>query len=152
MNHSMFLPHQDARLAAQTAQLAKSNETAEGYGLRLNETKMRALILAEAQTQRDLGRLEFGEGILPRLLYAFCDSPYMTCENWLESLIALQELFYTFKNELDDALTDDELLEAMHTIFHGKAQGSFTYLENMATDKLFKALRSDGEDGDDDDD
>lgn len=152
MDDAMLSSLHDARLAAQTVQLDKSNETAEGYGLSLNETQMRSLILSEAQTQRDMGRLEFGEGILPRLIYTFCDSPYMTRENWLESLTALQELFYTYKNELDNALTDDELLEAMHSVFHGRAQGSYTYLENMAADRLFKALRSDGEDGDDDDD
>ena len=76
----------------------------------------------------------------------------MTRENWLDSLQALEELFYTYKNELDDALTDDELLEAMHTIFHGRAQGSFTYLENIAAETLLRALRSDGDNGDDEDD
>ena len=75
----------------------------------------------------------------------------MTRENWLDSLQSLQELFYTYKNELDDALTDDELLEAMQKLFHGKAQGSFLYLENIATQTLLNALRSDEEDEDDDD-
>lgn len=48
-------------------------------------------------------------------------------------------------------MTDDELVEAMHTIFHGRAQGSFSYMENIAAETLLKALRSDGEDEDDDD-
>ncbi len=152
MDDAMLSLLRDARLAAQTAQLSKSSETAEGFGLSLSEGQLRSLILSETQTLRDMGRLEFGEGILPRLIFAFCDSPYMTRENWLDSLTALQELFYTYKNELNDVLSDDELLEAMHTVFHGRAQGSFTYLENMATERLLNALRSDGEDGDDDDD
>jgi hypothetical protein len=35
---------------------------------------MRSLIVSEQQSLRDCGRLEFGEGILPRLIYTFCDS------------------------------------------------------------------------------
>ncbi|HPJ03055.1 MAG TPA: DUF6323 family protein [Candidatus Limiplasma sp.] len=151
MDNSLVPALEQARLAIRTAGLQKSNETAELHGLSLSDSQMRGLILAEDESLRAMGRLEFGEGILPRLMYSFCDSPYISRDSWMDTLLALQELFYTFKNELYDALTDDELLEAMNKIFHGRAQGSLVYLENMATDMLLKALRSDGDEDDDDD-
>ena len=138
-------------LAALEQRLMQSNEISQRYGLALTPAQARALITAERQTLRDCGRLEFGEGILPRLIYTFCDSPFISRGDYAQTLEALEDLFYTFKNELNDALSDDELLEAMRMIFHGRAQGSLEYLENMDTNRLFSALRSDGENEDDDD-
>ena len=151
MENNLLPALRQAQLTTRAAQLGKSNQISEQYGLSLSETQINALIAAEDETLHACGRLEFGDGILPRLIYAFCDSPYMHRQTYAESLDTLQDLFYTYKNELNDVLTDDELLEAMYKLFHGKAQGSFEYLENMATETLLKALRSDGNDEDDED-
>lgn len=142
----------EAQLAARAERLLRSNEVSGRYGLLLSGAQARALTAAEGETLRALGRLEFGGGILPRLAYAFCDSPYMTRGSYADMLEALQELFYTFKNELDDTLTDDELVEAMHTIYHGKARGTLEYLETVTAGELEKALRGGGDCGDDEDD
>jgi len=139
-----------APVRAREDRLMQCNEISQQFGLTLTPARIRALVAAERRTLRDTGRLEFGEGILPRMIYAFCDSPFIARGDYADTLEALQELFYTFKNDLNDALSDDELLEAMHTIFHGRAQGSLEYLENMDTKELLAALRSDCADGDDD--
>lgn len=140
-----------ALVRAREERLLQSNEVSQRFGLALSAAQARALIAAEGRTLRDFGRLEFGEGILTRLIYAFCDSPYIARGDYADTLEALQALFYAFQNDLNDALTDDELLEAMHAVFHGRAQGSLEYLENMDTQELLAALRSGGEDEDDDD-
>jgi hypothetical protein len=142
---------QQAQLTRRISQLNKSNDVSRRYGLSLSDAQIRALITAEEETLRACGRLEFGDGILPRLIDTFCDSPYINRDGYTDVLATLQELFYTYKNELDGALTDDELLEAMYRLFHGRAQGSIEYLENIATETLHKVLRSDGEDEDEDD-
>lgn len=152
MDDNMLPITVQARLAVQMNLLQKSNEVSRRYGLTLSEPEMRSLIVSEQQSLRDCGRLEFGEGILPRLIYTFCDSPFIVRADYYDTLETLQDLFYTFKNDLDDALSDDELLEAMRKLFHGKAQGALEYLENMDTADLLRALRSDGPDEDDGDD
>lgn len=81
MNDSTASALSTARQAALADRLQKSNEVSERYGLSLSESQTRSLVLAEAESLRAAGRLEFGEGILPRLIYAFCDSPYMRREN-----------------------------------------------------------------------
>lgn len=141
-----------ARFMKLTQQLAKSNTLSQRFGVQLSETDIRSLITAEAQSLQATGRLEMGEGILPRLIYAFCDSPYINRDSYYATLETLQDLFYTFKNDLYDALSDDELIEAMHKLFHGKAQGSLEYLENMDTADLVCVLRSDDTDEEEDDD
>lgn len=140
-----------ARAAVQKTQLQNVNHIAEEYGLTLTKTQLQSLIAAEAHTLRSTGRLELGQGVLPRLITAFCDLPFINRDSWADTLETLQELFYNFKNDLNDALSDDELVEAMHTIFHGRAQGSLEYLENMDINRLFYALRSDDAEDDDED-
>ena len=151
MQKDMLPALRGARLAARMDLLQKGNEVSQRYGLSLSEPQMRLLITAEADTLRACGRLEFGEGILPRLIYTFCDSPFIVSAEYYDTLETLQDLFYTFKNDLSDALSDDELLEAMHALYNGKAQGALEYLENMDTADLIRALRSDGLEEDEED-
>ncbi len=135
---------------AQLAQMRKTNELAYAYGNVLSEAQLLSLINAEAQTQRDYGRLEFGEGILPRLMYAFFDSPLIAKHDYYNTLGTLQELFYAYHDEMNDSLTDDELVEAMHKLFHGRAEGSLEYMENISPIHLIRALND--EEAEDEDD
>lgn len=129
-----------AQLAIREHSLAQSCGELERFGLRLYPPQIKALVAAEQETLSACGRLSFGEGILPRLVHMFCDSPYILRTDTFDTLNALQELFYTYLNDLDDALSDDELLEAMHRLFHGKAQGSLLYMENVAVEELLGTL------------
>ena len=65
-----------------------------------------ALLRGNAVTER----IELGEGILPKLAVALCDSPCVGPENWEEALGGLTELFYHFKGACGERLGDDELL------------------------------------------
>lgn len=64
----------------------------------------------------------------------FCDSPYIMQENYCESLIRLQEIFYLYKNEMQDEITDDEPLEFMQEQFETVCYGDFDYLESSCLD------------------
>ena len=58
-------------------------------------------------------RIEFGKNILEKLIFAFCDSDFIYQENYRETLIRLQNIFYLYKNESMDELTDEELINIM---------------------------------------
>jgi len=96
MDNSLALALGQAQLAARTESLQTCNDVSQRYGLSLSDRQLQNLIVAENETLRAYGRLEFGEGILPRLMYSFCDSPYSTRDSWMDTLLALQELFYAF--------------------------------------------------------
>ena len=98
----------------------------ERFGLTLSHQQMAALAAGRGEALRDTGRVEFGEGILPRLIHRFCDSPHLDSETWAETLGELQSLFYCFKNEF--SLSDDSLLDAMRAVFDGPAHGSLELL------------------------
>lgn len=121
--------------------LQKTNEFTKQFGLTLSEGDMELLLEDRRQSLREQERVEFREGILPRLIFAFCDSPYIYQDNYTETIARLQEIFYLYKNETLDELTDDELIDLMKREFEGSCQGSLDYLEETCMERLARRIR-----------
>ena len=117
--------------------LQRAETAAERFGLRLSPEAYERLGEERRRALRETRRLELGEGILPALILAFCDSPYLCQDRWEESLGELQSLFYQFKNETRDALPDAELI-AMARVFEAKG-GSLTALAMTEPEALLRA-------------
>ena len=113
------------------------------FGLTLTEQEMKTLAVVRESALRDTGRVEFGGGILKKLAETFCDSPFITREAWADTLAELQDDFYYFKNDSDDRLSDDELIEMMKRVFDGPAQGSLDYLSGTSLPELCRRARED---------
>ena len=111
--------------------MRKSNDLSAWFGLTLSEPQMRALAQRRQEALLNTGRMELGEGILPRLIEVFCDSLYLCQANYEETLGDLQELFYYVKNESREQLSDDELIAGMRRLFDGPAQGAVEYLTGL---------------------
>lgn len=126
-----FLVPRDVQIANTVKDLQICNRLTESCGLALSPTQM--LVLAERRVEalRATDRVEFGEGILKKLIIAFRDSPYLSQHSYEETLTELQDLFYQLKNETRDRLTDDELLERMKYAFNGRAQGALELIEQF---------------------
>ena len=130
-----------AQMLAEVKELSDCNEFSIKYGLILSDNQIQNLVQKRFEALRDTGRIEFGEGILKKLVYAFCDSPYLHNQNYEETLLELQDAFYYFKNESDDRISDDELIEYMKDTFDGKAQGSIEYLTGTSLEELCHPAR-----------
>ena len=117
------------------------NEISEQFGLTLNEEEIEELVQCRSDALKNSGRVEFGGGILPKLIYAFCDSPYMEQDTYESTLAQLQEAFYYFKSEALDFYTDDELIAFMVSVFNGRAQGSAEYLTETSLVSLCRYAR-----------
>lgn len=98
-------------------QLLECNKKTEQYGLQLSLEEANSLITARKDALNDNQRVEFGTGILPKLIDLFCDSQYINQDNYAEALSELQDIFYTYKNETLEEMTDDELLNFMRKQF-----------------------------------
>lgn len=114
----------------QIQKVLEINQKTEVFGLQLSEEDAKLLVEGRKNNLRELQRVEFGEGILPKLIFTFCDSPHIYQQNYVETLLRLQEIFYIYKNEYLDELTDDELLDFMKKAFDGECEGSLDYLED----------------------
>ena len=95
------------------AALLRGNAVTERFGLTLTPEQCGRLLERRASALRETERIELGEGILPKLAVALCDSPCVGPENWEEALGGLTELFYHFKGACGEHLGDDELLAAL---------------------------------------
>lgn len=120
----------------------KCNEKTEKYGLVLSKEDAGILLAARENTLKEQQRIEFFEGILPKLIETFCDSPYLGQDTYVETLTELQDVFYLFKNESLDLMTDDELLSFMKEQFDGICYGSIEYLSETCMERFSRAIRA----------
>ena len=111
------------------------------FGLVLKEPEIRELVECRQKALVDTGRVEIGGGILPKLIHAFCDSPYIDQETYAATLAELQEAFYYFKGEAQERFSDDELIEFMEAVFNERAQGSAEYLIGTSLEALCRYAR-----------
>ena len=141
MDENMLIPLQQ-QLTIAFQEVRECNAYSSNFGLSLSETEIAELVTCRAEALRTSGRIEFGGGILPKLIQAFCDSPYINQENYADTLAELQEAFYYFKTEAMDLFSDDELIEYMVKVFNGRAQGSAEYLSGTSLEALARYART----------
>ena len=126
----------------QITQILETNQYTEKYGLVLSSEDAALLAEERVNTLKQEQRIELGQGILPKIVYAFCDSSYIIPENYCDTLIRLQEIFYAYKNEMMDEITDDELLQFMREHFENVCFGDLDYLEGTCLDIFARAIRA----------
>lgn len=142
MGEELFEIMLAARQKREVETIISSNQLTQQYGVTLSEKDALMLMENRRESLKESQRIEFGEGILPKLIYHFCDSPYIYQENYADTIAALQEIFYQYKNECLDEMTDDELLGCMKQFFDGPCQGSVEYLEETCLDEIARSIRS----------
>lgn len=126
----------------QIQKVMESNQYTKQYGLTLTEQDAKVLAQERKNILMEHKRVEFGESILPRIIYEFCDSAYISQSNYVESLIRLQEIFFLYKNEMLDEISDEELLNFMKEQFETVCFGDFDYLEGTCLDLFAQAIRA----------
>lgn len=124
----------------QTDTILACNEKTTAYGLALTEQQAMALANTRADTLKKTGRIEFGGGVTHKLILAFCDSPYISQGNYEDTLHELIDLFYSFKNETSDHVSDDALIAYMKKAFNEECRGSLALLAGNALPALARKI------------
>lgn len=127
---------------AQLSGILNTNQYTQKYGLALSRKDAQELMERRKQTLRETRRVEFGEGILPRIIYEFCDSDYISQSDYAKTLARLQEIFFHYKNEMMDEISDDELLHFMKEQFEDICYGDLDYLEGTCLTIFSQAVRA----------
>ena len=116
------------------AKIMRCNETTGRYGLTLSSESVKALLKIRAEVLVRTGRVEFEGGVIEKIIFEFCDSPYITQDNYSDIMEELIDIFYTFKSETLDAVDDDESIVFMKKDFDTSCEGSIDLLrEDMDT-------------------
>jgi len=145
INNDFALSVIDLQKRQTMAELRESNEFTIHYGLSLSEQQIAGVAEQRFSALSNTGRIEFGQGIIKKLLRVFCTSPYIIQENYEDTVLELLDLFYYFKNESMDRISDNELIEFMKNRFDGICQGSLEYLGGTSLEELCRNTRYDRE-------
>lgn len=112
------------------------NKITERYGLVLSKKQITNLIKNRNTLLKELGRIEIGSGVLEEIIYEFCDSLYIDKNNYYNNLIELTRIFYLYQDELNNKLTDEQIIKYMKDNFDNICGGSVEILESECLDKL----------------
>lgn len=122
--------------------MIETNQTTQRFGLMLKQQDAELILKERDNTLREQKRVEFGTTIITKIIYEFCDSDFITSDNYVETIIRLQEIFYLYKNEMHDEITDDELLHFMKEQFEVICFGDLDYLEETCLNNFAQAIRA----------
>lgn len=126
----------------QLAEVIETNRLTGQFGLVLSEQDAKLILEERRNTLREQKRVEFGSGMTVRIIEAFCDSDFINQDNYVELIIRLQEIFYPYKNEMMDEISDDELLHFMREQFDQTCFGDPDYLEGTCLNIFSQAIRA----------
>lgn len=122
-------------------EVVKCNDYTERFGLSLTQAQAIELVETRSLSLRENRRIEFGGGVIDKIIKEFCDSPYLAMQNYSETLHELIETFYYYKNDTLDLISDDDLIKFMKTAFDGVCQGSLDLLSGRELYYLARNLR-----------
>ena len=123
------------------AEIEKCNDYTARFGLSLSHFDAVELVDTRTYALKSNGRIEFGGGVIEKIIREFCDSPYISMHNYTETLHELTEMFYYYKNETLDLISDDELIKFMKDCLDGKCQGSLDLLSGRELANMARNLR-----------
>lgn len=122
--------------------ISKCNELTTEYGLMLQEGDVKEIIKTRNIALEKSGRVEFNGQIINKIIMIFCDSPYISQHNYSDTINELVEIFYNYKNETLDYISDDELMEIMKEHFDNYCQGSLELLEGKVLYKIADNIKN----------
>ena len=126
----------------QLSKVIETNQYTEEFGLTLSQQDAQLILENRKMALREQKRVEFGEGIVPKIIHEFCDSNYIDQSNYVDTIIRLQEIFYLYKNEMNDEITDDELIHLMKEQYENLCFGDLDYLESTCLSNFAQAIRA----------
>ena len=78
----------------QLEQIMAMNEATEKYGLSLSEEDARMIASQRQTVLQQQRRVEFGEGIVSKIIYEFCDSEYISQQNYVFDTFHTCKIFF----------------------------------------------------------
>lgn len=123
------------------SEIRNCNNFTTKYCLQLTEADIHELVENRKEALEKSGRIEFGGGVIQKIITEFADSPYIYQDIYMDTLTQLQDIFYYYKNESMDEISDDELIHTMKKYFDDVCQGSLEYLNSSMMESYCRDIR-----------
>lgn len=120
----------------QANEILKTNEETRKYGLTLTAEEAAEVVEVRNHLLQSYGRVELDMEATKKLINCFSTSPFINQEDYLSALKDLQEVFYYLKNETNDEVGDDSLIEIMQELLNNSCEGSIELLQGRALEEF----------------
>lgn len=130
---------------ATTEEILETNKLSEKYGLVLDKKGALEILKARNRALRDYGRIELSNEPVRNIVKIFCSSPYLYQHNYADVLSELIDIFYYFKNETGDLISDQQLLSLMKEYYDTSCSGSLELLKNRELMIIVRDIRRSSE-------
>lgn len=138
---SIFNSMNTALKEIQTDEILQSNRVSQKYGLVLTTEEANEIIEARDHILQSYGRIELDSGITTKLIASFCSSSFIAQEDYASTLKELHEIFYYMKNETEDEIGDDGLIETIKDFFDNFCKGSMELLKGRELEAYARNCR-----------
>ncbi|CZR96210.1 MULTISPECIES: DUF6323 family protein [unclassified Clostridioides] len=120
-------------------ELLETNEESKAYGLALSESDVKDIITSRNYTLKGYGRIELDIKTTKQLIENIYKSQFTNINDYLETINDMQEIFYYLKNETDDKICDNEIIELLDELYE-KFSGNLDNVRGEADEfaKKFK--------------
>ncbi|AZO95739.1 DUF6323 family protein [Halocella sp. SP3-1] len=137
----MNLPDIFNTAASYNNQLLETNLSSKKYGLKLTEKDVSEIIEDRERVLNHQGRVELDIKVTVKIIEFLYSSPYVNQDNYSDTVIGLQEIFYYLKSETDDQIADDILLNKIFKLYENICAGSLELLRGREADKLINKIK-----------
>lgn len=117
------------------------NEETILYGLKLKKEDIMQIIEVRNQVVTGYGRIELGTDVINKLIKSFYNCPFIEQDDYMLTIMELQEVFYYMKNETEDRISDDELIEILKDFFENYCRGSIELLQGREIESFARNQR-----------
>ncbi|MGO0881245.1 DUF6323 family protein [Clostridioides difficile] len=120
-------------------ELLETNKESKYYGLVLSKADVKDIITSRNDTLKGYGRIELDIKVTKQLIENIYTSQFTNMDDYLETINDMQEIFYYLKNETDDKICDDEIIEILDELYE-KFMGNMDNVRGEAEEfaKKFK--------------
>ncbi|MDB0438676.1 hypothetical protein C4R89_03860 [Clostridioides difficile] len=98
-------------------ELLETNKESKYYGLVLSKADVKDIITSRNDTLKGYGRIELDIKVTKQLIENIYTSQFTNMDDYLETINDMQEIFYYLKNETDDKICDDEIIEILDELY-----------------------------------
>ncbi len=120
--------------------LEMNGETAQ-YGLQLSQAEAAELAKTHRTALVKTNRVEIGHETVRKIIHALSRSQFLPQTRYADVLNEAVYAFYELKNESEDKMTDDELIENLADGFEEYEGDMDAYLQSCGLDGLLRKIR-----------
>ncbi|NLZ47094.1 MAG: hypothetical protein GX896_10435 [Clostridiales bacterium] len=121
----------------------KTNERSEELGLRLSEQDAKMLADESKASINENERIEINsDSSTVKIIEKFMQSTYIGQTDYAQTMAGLIDVFYVAKEESNEFLTDDELIDIMYNFFERESGGSIELLQTRDLEILCREIRN----------